>query len=104
MLAKGAVMAETNKLQEVIFSVIDELNLQRPADQQITKRSDTVLVGEGGLDSLGLVNFVVLLEERLDAALNMQISLVSDGMDFHDGGAFSSVRALVTYIETMAGR
>ena len=92
-------MAEN--IQNAIYAAIEEINLQRLPDQQLEASTDTVLAGDGGLDSLGLVNFVVLLEEKLASATGREVSLISDGMDFQSGGVFASVSTLCDHIATL---
>jgi hypothetical protein len=45
----------------VMYDSIAEVNLQLPEHQRIEKSLTTILLGDGGrLDSLGLVNFIVI--------------------------------------------
>jgi acyl carrier protein len=49
---------------------VDDVNLQLPADGRLEKSLQEVLVGEKSkLDSLGMVNFLVAVEEKLEAEL-----------------------------------
>jgi acyl carrier protein len=92
-----------NAVQNAIYAAIEEMNLQRPPDQHLSTSPETILAGDGGLDSLGLVNFVVLLEEKMPAITGKDISLISDGMDFQGGGVFATVRTLKEYIIESVG-
>ena len=53
-------MEQKQKITNLVFSVIDEINKELSKDDQIIKSLDSVIYGSNGqLDSLGLVNFVV---------------------------------------------
>ncbi len=55
---------------DVIYESLDGLNEQLPDDKQMAKSPDTILLGDnGGLDSLGFVNFIGVLEEGLESRL-----------------------------------
>ena len=70
---------EKEKIIQVIFDAIDEINERYPEDQRLSKSVDTVLTGESGeLDSLGLVSFVIAVEERIQYDLGKTISLADE--------------------------
>lgn len=63
---------------QALRAAIDEVNETRPRDARISTDPDAPLIGvEGGLDSLGLVNFAVTAEEQLDSALGVSLQLSS---------------------------
>ena len=54
-----------DELLDIIYKSLEEVNEQLPSDAQLRKSLDTTLVGRpDGLDSLGFVNFVALVEEK----------------------------------------
>lgn len=64
----------------LVYDAIDVINKQQPAGKRLRKSPDTVLVGVGGtLDSLGVVNFVLALEEKI-AAGGTALQLLNDDM------------------------
>ena len=64
-------------LLDIIYQSLDEVNEQLPSDQRIQKSPDTILVGRaGGLDSLGFVNFVALVEEKCAHQYGITVSLM----------------------------
>ena len=70
---------EKEKIIQVIFDAIDEINERYPEDQRLSKSVDTVLTGESGeLVSLGLVSFVIAVEERIQYDLGKTISLADE--------------------------
>ena len=61
----------------IIYESLDEVNEQLPSDQRIQKSPDTILVGRaGGLDSLGFVNFIALVEEKCAHKYGITVSLM----------------------------
>jgi acyl carrier protein len=85
---------------ESIYAVIDETNRQALDDRPLTKSLDTVLSGGSGeLDSLGLIRFVTATEERIESTFGKSIVLIDDRALSQAISPFSSVGALVTYIE-----
>jgi len=64
------------KIIQSIMDAIGEINERFPEEKRLSKSVDTVLNGESGkLDSLGLVSFVVAVEERIQNDLGVNISL-----------------------------
>lgn len=88
------------QLRDAVFGAIDELNQLRPSDQQIAKSLDTTLTGEHGpLDSLGFVNLIVAIEQRLDSILTSSVSLLDDEMLDPTAGHFRTVGAMIEYLK-----
>ena len=93
------------QLRDAVFAAIDELNTQRAPQDRLTRTLDTALTGEHGpLDSLGFVNFVVALEQRLDGVFGTPISLLDDEHLDPTAEQFRTVRALVTYLGRIRAR
>jgi len=89
---------------QALRAAIDEVNETRPRDGKISSEPSTPLIGvEGGLDSLGLVNFAVTAEEQLDAALGKSLPLSSlIGVSVADS-PFRTLATLADYIEAELG-
>ena len=67
------------KIQQIIYEVIDENNDQQPDDLQLAKELDTPLYGgEGNLDSLGLVNVVVSIEQKIKAEFGKTVTVADE--------------------------
>ena len=79
------------------MDAIDEINERYPDEKKIPKSVDTILTGESGkLDSLGLVIFVVEVEERIQNNLGMNISLADEIGD--SDGALRTPETLADHI------
>jgi acyl carrier protein len=85
-----------------IFSAIDELNLQLSGGQRLEKSIDTPLFGESGpLDSLGLVNLIVLVEQKVEEQTGQAVSLATDEALSLKDSPFQSVRRLAEYVSSL---
>jgi acyl carrier protein len=87
---------------ELVYGVIDVLNRQLPPSRRLSKSPETVIVGpSGALDSLGIVNFVVALEEHASDALGISVQLLDESAIVDVDGPFRSVGTLVTFLQTL---
>jgi len=91
------------KIEELIFDVIDEINMQNPMDEQIEKSLDTELHGENGtLNSLALVSFIVAIEQKTEDELGVVVSLTDEKTLSQINSPFRTVKTLVDYIMVLA--
>ena len=73
------------ELIDIIYQSLEEVNEQLPNEAQIQKSLDATLIGRaGGLDSLGFVNFVALVEEKCAHKYGIALSL-TDTSSQEDG-------------------
>ncbi|MGP0091074.1 MAG: hypothetical protein ACLPKB_14110 [Xanthobacteraceae bacterium] len=91
-----------NDILEAVYAGIDQLNRQSPDAKPIRKTPDAPLYGsDSDLDSLGLINLVVAVEQSVEQRLNVPITLVDDKALSQEVSPFSSIAALVDYIEKL---
>jgi acyl carrier protein len=87
-----------DRVVDIIYSSLSELNLQLPKDAQVEHSLSTVLFGAGGrLDSLALANFIVIAEQKLEGSFGFQINLTQDDPFSSETGHFRTVQSLVSY-------
>ena len=92
-------MAVDEKVTGLIFNVVDEINQQLPKNNQLKKSTDTILFGKSGvLDSLGLVNFIVSTEQKIEEELETTISLTDEKAMSQKNSPFKSIGTLADYI------
>lgn len=92
------------KVLECIYAAIDDANQDRDGKEPLEKSLDTPIHGaESGLDSLGLVNFIVIVEEGLEQVFDSPLMLSDERALDADPSPFLSVRTLAKYIETLLG-
>ena len=64
------------RVEQVVFTVVDSTNEQLPPDVQVSKSADTVLYGPGKtLDSLGTILFISEVEELTNRTFGSLITL-----------------------------
>jgi acyl carrier protein len=89
-------------LARIVTQAIDELNLQRATDQQLSSDPDAPLFGAAGrLDSLGLVLLISEVENRLEEAFGQRINLADEELLARDESPFASAGALRQYLATI---
>ncbi len=73
-------MSQREKVREVLYAAIDQINDTLPRDKQIVKAEGTLLLKErGGLDSLELTLLIVAIEQKIEEAFGRGIVLNAMG-------------------------
>jgi acyl carrier protein len=92
-------MANVNEATALIFEAIEEHFEQAGSDQPDPIRVDAVLYGEDAvLDSLGLVNVIVAVEEKLLEAFGRDIWLSDERALMQPESPYRTVETLGRYI------
>ena len=87
-----------NKILETIYDAIDEFNTQEPEKNRIKKSKDTILFGEDGkLDSLGLINFIIEIEQKIEENFNVPITLAVEKAMSQKNSPLRSIKTLAKY-------
>lgn len=87
-----------------IYLAIDEINKQLPTHAHLSKESTTILLGDGGiLDSLGLINLIVCIEEKIVCSIGRQVILLDEESLVNPEGPYRSVGSLATWILSRIG-
>ena len=85
-----------------VHAAIEDFNQIQAPGQQLGKSPETVLLGSAAkLDSLGLVSFLVTVEQRLAADYGAPITLASERAFSLRNSPFVTIGALTSYIETL---
>lgn len=88
---------------ELIYDTIDLVNQQLPPAKRLARSPTTIIVGTGGsLDSLGIVSFVVALEEKAGDATGRPLQLLDPELISADDGPFHSVDSLSKHLTAVA--
>lgn len=86
----------------MLFNVIDELNQLRPAEQHLMKDLQTPLAGDSGrLDSAGLINLIVVAEQKTAEELGMPILLTDDRTMSQVNEVFRTLGTLADHIQLL---
>jgi len=87
------------KVLDAIFSAIEELNRQLPADRKVARTPDLVIFGTAGeIDSLGFVTLIVAIEQKIEDDFGVTISLTDEKAMSGEGAPFRTIGTLAEYI------
>ena len=94
----GSTAPNKQRMMDLIYEAIDEVNDTLPPQRRLEKTPTTVLFGTGTtLDSLGLVNLVVGFEQRVVQELGTAITLADERAMSQRNSPFHSVETLANY-------
>ena len=95
-------MAMNEKIAQILFNVIDELNQLQPREEHLTKDLQAPLAGDfGRLDSAGLINLIVLTEQKTAQELGRPILLTDDRTMSQINVVFRTLGSLADYIHLL---
>jgi hypothetical protein len=93
---------EREQALRILYETIDVVNQQLPPARRLPKAPETVIVGaSGSLDSLGIVSFIVTLEEKAGELLGVPVELLDEAMLVDEDGPLRSVATLTSYLATI---
>lgn len=82
-----------------IYDAIDEVNEDLDQSGQILKSVDAQIFGnESALDSMGLVNLITLIEQRIEDETGKFISIADEKAMSMESSPFKTVASLKEYI------
>jgi D-alanine--poly(phosphoribitol) ligase subunit 2 len=85
---------------DAINSAVDDLNEILDADERLGKSPDEALIGQDAkLDSLGLVNLIVLVEEKIQQKFGVGITLVDERAMSQSRSPFRTLGSLAEFVE-----
>ena len=85
---------------DAVNSAVDELNEILDPDERIGKSPDEALIGnDARLDSLGLVNLIVLVEEKIQQKFGVGITLVDERAMSQSKSPFRTLGSLAEFVE-----
>jgi len=88
---------------QAIYSAIEELNTQLTEGVEITQSEDVILFGEGTvLDSLNLVNLVMMVEQNIMMETGAEVLLASEAAMSRKRSPYLSVSTLADYAVEVA--
>ena len=91
-----------DKIEKTIFKAVDEINNQLSNNQQLTQFAKTVLYGKNGqLDSLGLVNLLVIIEQNIEDEFDVSITIADERAMSQKHSPFRTIGTLADYIDML---
>ena len=95
-------MSSNKKIIKLIFKAIDEINSHMSNEHQLKKATKTVLFGrDGNLDSLGLVNLLVAIEQNIEDEFDVSITIADEKAMSQKRSPFRTIETLTDYIENL---
>ena len=90
----------TDEITALVFDALSEYNATRSDEEEsVDLTIDSPLFGdEGALDSLGLVNLVVLTERRIEQTYSVAVSLADENALSSAENPFRTVRSYVEFV------
>ena len=89
---------------QVVYRAIDEINPGLPAERRLKKSAGTALFGHAGaLDSLGLVNLIVAVEQAVEDELGASVTLADEKAMSQSASPFRTVGTLAAYVWRQLG-
>ena len=90
------------KIQQSIYNSIDSLNAQLPNEGHIEKSNNTALFGSGSkLDSLGLINLIVTVEQNIEDEFDVTITLADEKAMSQKHSPFRTIGSLIDYTQIL---
>ena len=91
-----------DNIYKSIYKSIDEVNSQMSKDEQLIKSPYTVLYGESSsLDSIGLINIIVTVEQNIEDDFEKSITLADQKAMSQKQSPFKTVESLAKYIQIL---
>ena len=92
-------MSTSDEIRAAVEAAVDETNEDRPAGERIAKEPEAVLFGRGGrLDSLGLVQFLVAVEEEIGDRFDVDLTLADERAMSESRSPFRTLGTLIEYV------
>lgn len=92
-------MPPMDVLAEILYPAVDQAQGVIESADRLEKKPESPLFGEGGLDSLGLVRFIVMVEENIEDKTGQQITLASEKAMSRKKSPFRTLQTLAEYID-----
>lgn len=92
-------MTKKEKIKVAVFRAIDEINQQLLEAQRLDKSTESLLTGNrSALDSLTLINLIIIIEREIQDEFNVNITLLSENLNLQQSDPFKTIETLINYI------
>lgn len=92
---------QVERVLKSLYRAVEQVNRTLPDGRRLTAAPGTVLAS--GLDSLGMVNFIVAAEERLADEFGVTVNLANQQAMVQDPSPFRTLQTLADYAVTLIG-
>ena len=95
-------MGINKTIENLIITSVKEINEQLPQEQQLGQSTKTVLFGKDGrLDSLSLVNLLVIIEQNIKDEFDVSITIADEKAMSQKRSPFRTIGTLADYIDML---
>lgn len=97
-------MSEDTKmdiLEDILYPALDEAKENIETAKTIKATPDSILFGSDGMDSLGLVQYIVLVEEKVADLTGLEITLASDKAMSRNRSPFLNLKVLGEFVDEL---
>lgn len=85
-----------------IYDAVDEINEDLPEGEKLQKNEESQIFGsESPLDSMGLVNLITLIEQRIEEETGNFISIADEKAMSMQSSPFKTIATLRDYIQML---
>jgi hypothetical protein len=88
-----------NVLEEILYPLVTEAHGSMESSRNITKKPDAVLFGTEGFNSLDLVSFIIMTEEKVEDATGVKLTLASEKAMSRRNSPFRNLQAFADFIQ-----
>ena len=93
---------DKSRITALVFAAVDELNQQLRKAQRLEKSPTTPISGTSAtLDSLGLLNLIVQVEQQLEQEFQVSVTLADDAVMAQENTPFQTLGTLTDYISAV---
>lgn len=97
--SRDVVQYDRGRVLAAVYQAINELNQQLPESRRLQKSPETALIEpSGSLDSMGLVNLVLITEETLKEEFGLEVNLTEFSDEYDGSSPYQDIQSLVTFI------
>ena len=97
-------MVSVEQITGSLLRAVDELNQELPTDKKVPLSPSTVLYGnKGRLDSLGLVNLVLMAERNIQQDFGCAITLADERALSEKKSPFQTINSMASYVARLLG-
>ena len=91
-----------DRVLQALYRAVDRVNAELPDERRLNKAPQTVLFGKGGgLDSLGLVSFIVEVEQELEEEFGVGVTLADERAMSQKNSPFLTLQTLEEYVSLL---
>ena len=93
-------MSNRERVLNVVYRAVDDLNRQLPAGVRVEKSLDAPLYGKSGrLESLDFVTFIMEVEDKMRAEFDVDVMITDENLLSKEHSPFNTLGTLTEYLE-----